>query len=167
MLSIPIQGVEIKFVKVYKLSRMHIFLYATNYLINILERSPSHLKVMFKTFDKIKKIGDLQLQEGRKDIVTNPLLIAEVLSESTKAYDRDEKFKAYRTISSFQEYVLIDQYAMHIEQYTRTDTRQWLFTESEIALLNLEVVLSPSVTFRMPYGSWITPKFVFSQMLLV
>ena len=52
----------------------------------------------------------VELKPGRKDMVMNPILIAEVLSESTRAYDRDEKFSAYRTISTLQEYVLIDQY---------------------------------------------------------
>ena len=52
----------------------------------------------------------IQLQGSRKDTVTNPLLIAEVLSQSTKSYDKQEKFAAYRTIPSFQEYLLIDQY---------------------------------------------------------
>ena len=36
--------------------------------------------------------GDIQLQEGRKDTITNPLIIAEVLSASTRNYDKDEKF---------------------------------------------------------------------------
>ena len=46
----------------------------------------------------------LVLLAGRKDTVTNPLFIAEVLSDSTKAYDRDGKFAAYRSIDTFQEY---------------------------------------------------------------
>ncbi len=71
----------------------------------------------------------LQRQTGRNDTITNPLLIAEVLSKSTKNYDRDEKFSAYRTISSFQEYLLIDQYAPHVEQYIRTDSHRWIFAE--------------------------------------
>lgn len=71
----------------------------------------------------------ITLQPGPKDTVTNPIFIAEVLSDSTKAYDRDEKFAAYRTISGFQEYVLIDQYKPHVEQYVRQDVNQWLFTE--------------------------------------
>jgi Uma2 family endonuclease len=50
----------------------------------------------------------IQLQTGRKDTVTNPILIAEVLSQSTRSYDKDEKFSAYRTIPSFKEYLLID-----------------------------------------------------------
>jgi Uma2 family endonuclease len=43
--------------------------------------------------------GELEFQEGRKDTLTNPRMIAEVLSKSTKSYDRDEKFAAYRTIA--------------------------------------------------------------------
>lgn len=71
----------------------------------------------------------VELKPGRKDTVTNPILIAEVLSDSTKAYDRDEKFAAYRTISSFQEYLLIDQSQPHVEQYVKQAANQWLFTE--------------------------------------
>jgi Uma2 family endonuclease len=52
----------------------------------------------------------LELQEGRKDTVINPILIVEVLSKSTADYDRADKFAAYRTIPSFQEYLLVDQY---------------------------------------------------------
>jgi Uma2 family endonuclease len=73
--------------------------------------------------------GALQLQDGRKDTLINPVMIAEVLSDSTQAYDQGEKFKAYRTIPGFQEYVLIDQYSMHVEQYYRTEPHQWLFSE--------------------------------------
>lgn len=71
----------------------------------------------------------LEFLEGRKDTITNPLMIAEVLSKSTKAYDRDEKFAAYRTIPSFIEYILIDQYTMHVEQYCKTDNNKWIFFE--------------------------------------
>ena len=71
----------------------------------------------------------LQRQEGRTDTITNPIMIAEVLSKSTKGYDRDEKFAAYRTIPAFQEYLLIDQYSAHVEQYVRTEPHQWIFTE--------------------------------------
>lgn len=84
--------------------------------------------------------GELQLQEGRRDTITNPLMIAEVLSKSTRSHDKDEKFVAYRTISSFQEYLLIDQYAMRIEQYFKTEQKRWIFSEyddaNEIVSLN-------------------------------
>jgi len=71
----------------------------------------------------------LVFEEGRKDTITNPVMIAEVLSNSTKSYDKDEKFAAYRTIPSFQEYILIDQYTMHVEQYYKADNNKWIFSE--------------------------------------
>jgi Uma2 family endonuclease len=69
------------------------------------------------------------LQEGRKDTVTQPVFIAEILSNSTKNYDRGEKFADYRTISSFQEYLLIDQVKPHVERYIRQSQNQWLLIE--------------------------------------
>lgn len=75
--------------------------------------------------------GSLEFFEGRTDTITNPLVICEVLSKSTRSYDIDEKFAAYRTIPSFQEYVLIDQYKNHVEQYSKTDEKKWIFSEDE------------------------------------
>ncbi|MFM7405992.1 MAG: Uma2 family endonuclease [Cuspidothrix sp.] len=71
----------------------------------------------------------LVFEEGRKDTITNPLMIAEVLSNSTKSYDKDEKFAAYRTIPTFQEYILFDQYSMHVEQYCKIGDNKWVFSE--------------------------------------
>lgn len=67
--------------------------------------------------------------ENRRDTLTNPLLIVEVLSKSTRAYDKDGKFAAYRTIPGFQEYLLIDQYSIHIEHYSKTEPHKWVFIE--------------------------------------
>ncbi|WP_392534281.1 Uma2 family endonuclease [Nostoc sp. C117] len=75
--------------------------------------------------------GSLEFSEGRTDTITNPLIIAEVLSKSTRSYDIDEKFAAYRTIPNFQEYILIDQYKNHVEQYYKTDDNKWIFSEYE------------------------------------
>ncbi len=93
--------------------------------------------------------GELQLQEGRKDTITNPLIISEVLSNSTKSYDKDDKFAAYRTISTFQEYILIDQYKVHIEQYFKTDKKRWTFVEYDdlnetfsLNYINFEIALA-------------------------
>jgi Uma2 family endonuclease len=71
----------------------------------------------------------LQLQTGRTDTVTNPCFIAEVLSKSTQDYDRGEKFVTYRTIDSLREYLLIDQYSIHVEHYVKTSAHQWLLSE--------------------------------------
>ena len=53
--------------------------------------------------------GQPAFQEQRTDTVLNPCLIVEVLS-STKDYDRTDKFRYYRSIPEFQEYILVDQY---------------------------------------------------------
>lgn len=71
----------------------------------------------------------LQLQTGRTDTVINPCFIAEVLSKSTQDYDHGEKFSAYRTIDHFCEYLLIDQYSIHVEHYVKTAAHQWLLSE--------------------------------------
>lgn len=91
----------------------------------------------------------VELQPGRKDTVTSPILIAEVLSDSTKAYDRDEKFAAYRTIPSFGEYLLVDQSRLHVEQYIKQSANQWLFSEYNgreakvlLATVGVEIVLA-------------------------
>jgi Uma2 family endonuclease len=73
--------------------------------------------------------GELELQEGRKDTLTNPSAIIEVLSKSTQNYDKGDKFTAYRSIPSFQEYILVDQSSMHVEHYVKTEQRKWIFQE--------------------------------------
>lgn len=85
----------------------------------------------------------IELLSGRKDTVINPILIAEVLSDSTKAYDRAEKFAAYRTIPAFREYVLIEQSRVHVEHYVKQGVNQWLFTEYDglAARLTLATVM--------------------------
>lgn len=85
--------------------------------------------------------GNLELQVGRNDTVMNPCFIAELLSDSTQYYDKNDKFQAYRTIPTFQEYVLIEQSCQQVEHYQQVDTNQWLFTEYQGigSILNLVV----------------------------
>ncbi|MBW4683683.1 MAG: Uma2 family endonuclease [Komarekiella atlantica HA4396-MV6] len=66
---------------------------------------------------------------NRRDIILNPQVIVEVLSKSTKGYDREDKFEAYRTITTFQEYLLIDQTRIHVEQFSKTGKKQWNLRE--------------------------------------
>ena len=75
-------------------------------------------------------------------IVTNPLLIAEVLSKSTKDYDRGDKFLYYRSIPEFKEYILIDQTQYYVMQYVKTSENQWILTEyeTEDAMINLSSI---------------------------
>ncbi len=63
--------------------------------------------------------------------ITNPLLIVEVLSNSTKNYDKIDKFKYYRSLAGFEEYIMIDQYSFAVEQFVKQTEGQWLFKEYE------------------------------------
>lgn len=87
----------------------------------------------------------LTYQEGRKDTLVNPVLIAEVLSPSTASYDREEKFTAYRTIPTFQEYLLISQERFYVEHFQKEGDR-WFFSvyenETMINLTSVEITLA-------------------------
>ncbi len=67
--------------------------------------------------------------DDQKDTLLNPTVIIEVLSPSTEAYDRGDKFTLYRTLDSLQEYILISQSRIHIERYVRRPDNQWLLSE--------------------------------------
>ncbi|MGK7943188.1 MAG: Uma2 family endonuclease [Microcystaceae cyanobacterium] len=71
--------------------------------------------------------------------VTNPLIIVEVLSKSTRDYDRTDKFEYYRSLPQFQEYILVDQYRFYVAQYSKQEDRKWLFNDykGEEAVLKL------------------------------
>lgn len=70
-----------------------------------------------------------EFTDNNQTAVTNPCLIMEVLSTSTEGYDKSGKFRLYRSIPSFVEYLLIDQFSYRVEQYTKVDSHQWLLTE--------------------------------------
>ena len=86
-------------------------------------------KVKRYTYPDVMVTRDpLVLQEGRSDTVTNPIVLAEVLSKSTRDYDRGDKFQAYRSIPSAVEYLTIDQNSPHLEHWLKTD-RGWLLQD--------------------------------------
>ncbi|MBE9056427.1 Uma2 family endonuclease [Sphaerospermopsis sp. LEGE 08334] len=80
---------------------------------------------------------------NRTDTITNPQVIIEVLSKSTKGYDREDKFAAYRTIPSFQEYLLIDQNRIHVEQFSKTGKKRWNLFEYDEEDENISLVTVP------------------------
>jgi Uma2 family endonuclease len=70
--------------------------------------------------------GEPVLTDSRQDEVLNPRVLMEVLSPSTEAYDRGQKFRFYRTIPSLQDYLLISQTEPLIEHFRRTEDDRWL-----------------------------------------
>jgi len=77
----------------------------------------------------------------RRDVLTNPTVLIEVLSKSTEAYDRGKKFELYSTLPSLQEYVLVSQYEPKIETYYRASAEQETWEYRKIAGLENEIHL--------------------------
>ena len=63
--------------------------------------------------------------DNNEILMTNPVLIVEVLSKSTKSYDRGDKFLEYKTLPSFMEYVLIEQTKYSAETFYREEPNLW------------------------------------------
>ncbi len=87
-----------------------------------------------------------QYYKKRRDIFTNPSLIIEVLSNGTKIFDKGEKFLAYQTLESLQEYIMVDQYKCIVEQYTKQQDGDWTYKatigqDSEINLYSVNKIL--------------------------
>ena len=80
--------------------------------------------------DVIVLCDEARFSDEREDTLLNPALIVEVLSESTKDYDRGGKFEQYRAIDSFVEYLLIAQDRPHVEHHTRQPDGNWLLHET-------------------------------------
>jgi len=74
--------------------------------------------------------GQPRFDDEQKDTLLNPTVIIEVLSPSTEAYDRGDKFGHYRKLASLAEYVLISQDKPHVEHYVRQPDNQWLLSEA-------------------------------------
>ncbi|MDQ3256494.1 MAG: Uma2 family endonuclease [Acidobacteriota bacterium] len=71
-----------------------------------------------------------QLEDSHLDTLLNPVMIVEVLSDSTEAYDRGKKFEHYQRIESLKEYVLVAQAPYRVEQFVRQSAAQWLYSEA-------------------------------------
>ena len=65
-------------------------------------------------------------REIEDDTLLNPHVIFEVLSDSTEAYDRGDKFEHYRTLPSFKEYVLVSQHKVHVDHFVKQPDGSWL-----------------------------------------
>jgi Uma2 family endonuclease len=83
--------------------------------------------------------GEPQFADDQKDTVLNPVLIVEVLSESTRNYDRGWKFQHYRKLPSLIEYLMIEQDQPHIEHWTRQPENHWDFVEIDDLAQGLEL----------------------------
>ena len=91
-------------------------------------------------------------EAGDEQTVTDPKLIIEVLSPSTRGYDKRDKFILYRTLASLREYVLIDPTKRQVEVFTLADGGAWLLTDQTTAgvlsLASIDCKLSMELVFK-------------------
>jgi len=80
------------------------------------------------------------------DVLVNPRLIVEILSESTEAYDRGKKFLSYQSINSFEEYLLVAQDKPYVTHYVRQTDGSWLRTDIEGIESEIKLVTIPCKT---------------------
>ncbi len=97
--------------------------------------------------------GEVAFNGDRTDEILNPTTIVEVLSPSTEAYDRGDKFRHYRSIPSFCEYLLVSQTEPYIEQFCRQTAGEWQLQtyeglESAIALHCFDIDLPLEEIYR-------------------
>ena len=77
--------------------------------------------------DIVITCGKEEFTDNHNDVLVNPLVIIEILSDSTASIDRGKKFEQYRELTSFVEYLLIEQRTPHIEQYILYDAQEWRY----------------------------------------
>ena len=82
------------------------------------------------SYPDLSVCGKPEFADAAFDTLENPTLIAEILSVSTEAYDRGEKFEQYRSIPSLKQYLLVTQDRAHVELYTRQADGRWVFSEA-------------------------------------
>lgn len=72
--------------------------------------------------------GPRQYHSSNRTVLTNPLLVAEVLSPGTESKDRGEKFRNYLAVESLAVYLLVSQDAPRVEQFSRMEDGRWSYT---------------------------------------
>lgn len=90
-----------------------------------------------------------QYLDDKKDTILNPTVIIEVLSESTEAYDRGQKFHFYRSIDSLKEYVLINSRSFAAEVFRRNEEGLWVLASEAYNLNDSLEVASVELTLPM------------------
>jgi len=120
---------------------------------------PSDLRVKIQQTEKytypdvVLTCGEEQFEDEHRDTLLNPVVIIEVLSASTEAYDRGKKFERYQYIHSLIECVLVAQDRHRIERYVRQQEKTWMYSEFhalddviQLASIGCELALKDAYT---------------------
>jgi Uma2 family endonuclease len=99
--------------------------------------------------------GRVERYPGTTDVVTNPTLIVEVLSEGTERFDRGDKFEGYRSIPSLRHYVMVSSRHVAVEHYVRAEGDTWLLhpyrAGEEVRLGGPDLALAVDELYRMAF----------------
>jgi Uma2 family endonuclease len=94
--------------------------------------------------------GPLVTEPGTNDVLVNPTILVEVLSESTEQHDRGLKWEGYQRLESLTDYVLVSQSEPRIEHFRRDRTRTWVYQSvgiGERLVLSNDAVLDVDAIF--------------------
>jgi Uma2 family endonuclease len=161
-----------KMVEMPRVNRRHVLIVG-----NLMSELGSHLKkrpcevyasnlrlrvaaIDFYTYPDIQVIcGRPQMDGDQDDIVLNPVLLAEVLSEPTQDYDRGEKFQRYQNLPSLLEYLTVAQDAPRIEHWARHPDGRWLLAisagmDASIQLASIDCCLPLAEIYDRIDFSW-------------
>ena len=107
--------------------------------------------------DVVVLCGPPEFEDDVRDVLLNPRLVAEVLSESTERYDRGDKFASYRALPSLQEYLLVSQTKPQLEHYHRLSDGTWLLRilgpGETLSLPSLDCTLAVDAVFAKVFSS--------------
>lgn len=84
--------------------------------------------------------GEPLFRDAERDVLLNPTVIVEVLSETTERFDRGDKFAGYRSIESVRQVVFVSQHERRVEVYTRASAGRWILEEATTGVVALEAV---------------------------
>ena len=98
--------------------------------------------------DLIVTCGKEEFEDKQFDSLVNPIVVIEVLSQTTESYDRGRKFLEYMTIPSLREYVLITPSPRRFEIFRRQDDgswryQSWAFSPPPLVLQSIGCTLTP------------------------
>lgn len=102
--------------------------------------------------------GDILYYDNQRDVITNPIALIEVLSPSTRTYDRSVKFERYRHLASLQVYIIADPDRVFIEYYRKLEDNTWKMQiiEDMAATLDIEP-LSVQISVAFIYDKVLFP----------
>ena len=144
-------------------SRAHVVV-VSNLIVELRKTLPAECTVLptemrvkveaarFYTYPDIAIVcGEEQYADAKQTTLLNPSAIIEVLSPSTEAYDRGEKFAYYKKLASLSEYVLVGQERMRVEHHLRRPDGTWPVTVLEAAEAVLELLAGARIPLREIY----------------